>query len=524
MGNGAPEGSSEPLGALFAVLRKGRLMKRKDAMTTVGIDLGTSTTKLVVSRLRLANTAGHTRIPRIEIVDRQVVYRSPLYRTPLLNDSLIDMAGVGEILNAEYRRAGITFADIDTGAVIITGETATRDNAREVVMSLADRAGDFVVATAGPDLEGILAGKGSGALEWSKRMNRTVANVDIGGGTANIALFSRGEVRGTCTLAIGGRVIEFERGVVRRVSPVLKKWMQVTDMRLEPGWRVDHSVEMLCRISDRLAGCLAGVLHQRVGPLERELLVGHPPNWVEPPDAWMVSGGVGGMIAALLDGSRSASSCKELVIERAWAEDGFADMGLPLAYSLVHEQSFADLERIPAGETTRATVIGAGTQSMEISGATVHVEAGRLPLRNVPVMAFTYDPEGVPEEDLRQVLARGKQIYDPGGENPPLALAVRGLSGRHFSDLQEAAEVFSRVLGEDLPGGEPAVLIMDGDVGKAFGQCLSAAGLKSLVCIDQIQAGDGDYVDIGEPVMESGAVPVAVKTLVLDGPREVKKR
>ena len=49
-----------------------------------------------------------------------------------------------------------------TGAVIITGETARKENANEVLEALSDLAGDFVVATAGPDLESILAARGAG--------------------------------------------------------------------------------------------------------------------------------------------------------------------------------------------------------------------------------------------------------------------------------------------------------------------------------------------------------------------------
>ncbi|MBX6396276.1 MAG: ethanolamine ammonia-lyase reactivating factor EutA, partial [Alicyclobacillaceae bacterium] len=310
-------------------------MGRRDRITTVGIDVGTSTTKLVISELKVANTAGRTRVPRLEIVERRVVYRSPLYRTPLLNERLIDIPGVWSIVEQEYRRAGVSMREVDTGAVIITGETANKENAREMVVSLAHRAGDFVVATAGPDLEGILAGKGSGAWQWSKKTGRTIANVDIGGGTANIAVFSGGEVSGTCTLHIGGRMVEFAGGTIARISPTLVEWMRMEGLSLDVGQRVDGGVvDMLRKITDGLARSLAAVLRGEVGLAEEPLFVNHPPNWADPPDCVMFSGGVGGMMEELTR-SRAVSDYAALVWDRAQAGDGFADIGVPLAHSLL---------------------------------------------------------------------------------------------------------------------------------------------------------------------------------------------
>ncbi|MCK9911278.1 ethanolamine ammonia-lyase reactivating factor EutA, partial [Microbacteriaceae bacterium K1510] len=101
-------------------------------------------------------------------------------------------------------------SDIKSGAVIITGETATKRNAQQIVHLLAERSGDFVVATAGADLEGVLAGKGSGAEARSKQIHGIIANIDIGGGTANIAFFHRGKAIGTVTFHVGGRLIRID--------------------------------------------------------------------------------------------------------------------------------------------------------------------------------------------------------------------------------------------------------------------------------------------------------------------------
>ena len=89
-------------------------------------------------------------------------------------------------MDAEYRAAGVQPAQIETGAVIITGETARKENARQVLAALSGYAGDFVVATAGPDLEGILAARGAGCDVYSREHRTSVLNFDIGGGTSNL--------------------------------------------------------------------------------------------------------------------------------------------------------------------------------------------------------------------------------------------------------------------------------------------------------------------------------------------------
>ena len=153
-----------------------------EALLSVGLDVGTTTTQLIVSRLQVQNQASSFAVPELQITDRQVVYRSPVHFTPLLGEDLVDGAGTREIVKKEYEAAGITPEQVDTGAVIITGETSRKENARQVVDALSEYAGDFVVATAGPDLESVLAAKGSGAVDHSAQTGKTVLHMDIGGG------------------------------------------------------------------------------------------------------------------------------------------------------------------------------------------------------------------------------------------------------------------------------------------------------------------------------------------------------
>ena len=187
---------------------------------SVGIDIGTSTTQLVFSRITMEDQGSYFSVPRVSIVDKEIIYRSEVYLTPLLSPVLVDGAGVGRIAEEEYRRAGFTPADVDTGAVIITGESARKENAAAVLDQLSALAGEFVVSTAGPDLESVIAGKGSGAWAESLREHCVTANLDVGGGTTNIVIFSDGEVAAKGCLDIGGRLIRLDGdGTVRYISP-----------------------------------------------------------------------------------------------------------------------------------------------------------------------------------------------------------------------------------------------------------------------------------------------------------------
>ena len=205
----------------------------KEEIVSVGIDIGTSTTQLVFTRITLENIASGARVPQIKIISKDVFYRSEIYFTPLLSQSEIDAEKVKQIIQDEYRKAGVFIKDVSTGAVIITGETARKSNAKEVLNALSGMAGDFVVATAGPDLESVIAGKGAGAMDYSEKNNTAVYNLDIGGGTTNIALFKNGEVIDTTCMDIGGRLIKFKDSSLE-ITYIFKKFEKlIDDMKLQ---------------------------------------------------------------------------------------------------------------------------------------------------------------------------------------------------------------------------------------------------------------------------------------------------
>ena len=87
----------------------------------------------------------------------------------------------------------LTPDDIDTGAVILTGEALKRDNARAIADLFAEESGKFVCASAGHNMEALMAANGSGAVALSRQDHQTILNIDTGGGTIKLGL-CHGEV------------------------------------------------------------------------------------------------------------------------------------------------------------------------------------------------------------------------------------------------------------------------------------------------------------------------------------------
>lgn len=481
---------------------------RSQVITSVGIDVGTTTTQLIISRLTVENTAPSTAVPRLEITGKEVLHRSKIYFTPLINHELIDAAALARILEREYRDAGVTPADIDTGAVIITGETAKKENAQSIMEALTGYAGDFVVATAGVHLESIFAGKGSGAAEYSRSRHLVTMNIDVGGGTANIAVFKEGRAVDTACLNVGGRLIEFEPGSdrVTYISGPGRMVLQSMGMELSIGERV--CLEELQAITNAMANCVVEVITDRnLSDLTRKLLMTEPLKGEPRFERVMISGGVA---EAVYSDSVPATVADVTV---------YGDYGPLLGWSLRNAFLGAGIPLVMPRETIRATVIGTGAQSVNISGSTIQVRAERLPIRNC--LVITPFPEGVPENAdeiancLRSFLGR---LAD--GIEQQFAIALKGPRSESFQDIRTLAEGLIRGLEGYLRRGMPLVVVMEDDCGKVLGQCLEAGlgGQAEVICIDQIGVDEGDYIDIGKPIMSGSVVPVVVKTLVFNTP------
>src|SRR3954452_15168025 len=189
-------------------------------LTTVGIDIGSSTSHLMFSRVHLQRL-GTALSSRFVVVSRKIIWQSPILLTPYLADYTIDVDELGGFIGGCYGYAGVDPDDVDSGAVILTGEAIKRRNARAIADLFSEEAGKFVCASAGHHMECQMAAHVSGAVALSRGHGATILNVDIGGGTTKFALIEKGVITATAALAVGGRlvVVTAGQGLVRIEDP-----------------------------------------------------------------------------------------------------------------------------------------------------------------------------------------------------------------------------------------------------------------------------------------------------------------
>lgn len=459
------------------------------ALLSVGIDIGTTTTQLVLSRLTVRNENGAFSVPSFAITEKEVIYRSAIHFTPLLSADRIDTKGVRDIVAGEYAAAGICPGDIQTGAVIITGETARKENARAVLEALSGFAGDFVVATAGPALESALAGKGAGAQHYSETHQCAVLNLDIGGGTTNLALFENGVLRDTGCLNVGGRLMKFEPdGTITYISPVLESYVN-----LKPGQRV--TAQELQPVVDLLVQVLEWAVFDDVTPGYPNFITDKGVTLEERP-VLSFSGGVA-----------------DLISEEERPVFAYGDLGVLLGRAIFHSRLCREGQYRRAAETIRATVIGAGSHTTELSGSTIFYEGVRFPMKNLPVAALSPAEEGMEPAALGQTIQRRLAMVAPEG---PAVLGLKGRQNPKFSELCKLADGVAEGLGQRAGAGQPLIVAVEADMGKALGQALQMLLPEaSLICLDGVHIPPESYLDIGAPVAGGQVLPVVVKTLVL---------
>jgi len=464
---------------------------------SIGIDLGTTTSQVIFSELEIINSAGPTSVPHYEFSRRDIVYVSPVIFTPLDADGRVQIAALDTFIRSQYQAAGFAVSEVESGAVIITGETSKARNARETVMTLAAGLGDFVVATAGPHLESVIAGRGSGAGEYSEKNAARVLNIDVGGGTSNYAVFEGGRVLDTACLNVGGHLLQTDTGgrvnMVHEPAAIVLRDLFGAD-RTAP----QLSASDLQRVAERMAGLIVEVAQAKPSALARRLLMTDPLREAYRFDAVFISGGVGECMAH--PGTDSPYR--------------FGDIGPLLAKSLGQQLMATDYHVREPAQTLRATVIGAGAHTLTLSGSTVWNKYQGAPLRNVPVIH--------PRMRWRD--------FRPGALCGAWQEAVK----RH--DLDAAGDVFALALPDDIPAtcqtvwqaalelqsfsraqpgsSHPLVAVTSQDVGKALGmELFRLVPGRELLIIDEVHTRSGDYLDIGKSYFNGGTIPITVKSL-----------
>ena len=470
-------------------------------LVTVGIDIGSSGTQVIFSRINLRRY-GEDLTSRYYVVSRETLFQSPVALTPYASDERIDDVALGAIIEEAYAAAGVAPRDIDTGVVILTGEALRRENAEAIAALLAEQGGDFVTATAGHHMESMLAAYGSGASKLSYDQSKRILNVDIGGGTTKLGIVENGDVTVTAALHIGGRLqVVDDIGRLVRLDPAGKFHARQAGFFWSRGDVL--SPAQLDKVAASMADLLVAALTQRPLPHALEpLYLTDPIAEFGRIDGIMFSGGVG-----------------EYVYGRE--DRDFGDMGRRLGRAIRARIDAGALPwpLLPAGECIRATALGASEYSVQLSGNTSYISkpGELLPRRNLQVLQPSYVcEESIDADKLAKAIRAHFIAFDLIEGEGEVALALRWRGAPSYERILAFAEGIRHGLATTIERRKPLYIMLDGDVAQTLGAILREELLieSEILAIDGLVLRDFDYIDLGRIRMPSFTVPVTIKSLL----------
>lgn len=464
-------------------------------LTSVGVDIGSSTSHLVFSRLVLERQG-----QRYATVERSVLHESPILLTPYANPTTIDGQTLERFIAQAYEAAGFLREEIDSGAVILTGTALLKENSRMVADIFAEEAGRFVAVSAGDRLEASLAAFGSGAVAASTRLGGVVLNVDIGGGTTKLALCQDGVVCEVAAIDIGARLFAVDdQGIATRVEETGRDIARRLGVEVEVGSRLDEGV--LRRLTGYMADRLIEIIGR--GPLDSETaaLFRTPPL----------------EFAGELAGVLFSGGVSEFVYQREG--DTFGDLGPMLAEDIRSRLPGLGLQLLEPAAGIRATVIGASQYTVQISGNTIFISSPEaVPVRNLPVARpiLPLERQDLSAADIERAVRAAIDRLDLHPSDRCVALALEWQGSATYGRLSAISQGVIAAEQAQLAAGQPIVLVCDSDVGGLIGLHIrEESGISNgIISIDGVELREFDFIDIGALLPATGAAPVVIKSLV----------
>ncbi|UCG01363.1 MAG: ethanolamine ammonia-lyase reactivating factor EutA [Candidatus Heimdallarchaeota archaeon] len=474
-------------------------------ISSVGIDVGTSTSHLIFSELVLRKDP-NSRTEKYHVAERNIQYRGNIFFTPLTEKNEINLEELTQFLLKEYQKAGKNTSEIDTGAVIITGESAKKENAEKIIEILARETGKFVAASAGPNFEAIISAYGSGAVKYSKEQSCKVIHTDVGGGTSNIAVIQNGEIHATACINVGGRLIVFnDKEEIIRLEPAGK--IALDHCKLDLGLGDTVTLSQKSHIAYELTSALFEVIRgQKLSLFAKKLMMTSviPIESAKGISYWSFSGGVAEYIY------------KNNI-------QYFNDLGLQLGQEIRSriEKECSNIW-IEVPEKIRATVIGASEYTLQVSGSTTFMspdtKESSFPIRNLPIVTPLIQREMLSEEYIASQISAALQRLDLLEGNEPIALAFHDPVRTVYEKLTTFSKGVVKALPKTISNNRPIILIFDTDIGNSVGNVLQReTGVKNdILSIDEIFLKEGDFIDIGQPIVNNRVFPVVVKSLIFE--------
>ena len=464
-------------------------------LTSVGVDIGSSTSHLVFSRLEMRQEG-----TRYVVARREILNESEIFLTPYLDDLTIDVRALEEFINRQYERAGMKREDVDTGALILTGVAVRRRNSRAIGELFAQEAGRFVAVSAGDSLESTMAAYGSGAVAESARSGGICMNIDVGGGTSKFAICAKGRVREVTAIDVGARLVVLDgAGVVTRIEEAGRFFAAAVGLNPAVGQKID--ISKLPSMASLMADKLFEVMSLSALSPETQRLLRLPPlSYRGRIDAITFSGGVSEFIYGHNPGN-------------------FGDLGALLAAEVKKRAQHLAIPVLEPTARIRATVIGASQYTIQVSGSTIFIEPlDAVPVRNVPVVVpeLPLDGDDIDQAAIRRAVEMALSRLDLTDGKRPVAVGFHWEGSATFARLDAFCSGVKDGLEKVLGRGHPLMLVSDGDIGGILGLHFKEEMRveNPVISIDGIALSEFDYIDIGALIPSSGAVPVVVKSLI----------
>jgi ethanolamine utilization protein EutA len=349
-----------------------------------------------------------------------------------------------------------------------------------------------------------MAAMGSGAVDRSKKNANTVLSCDIGGGTSNMAISCNGQVVSTSSIAVGGRLLAVDaKRKILRASDAAKKVMTHLGVHYDVGDVIPE--EWLEKMTAVLAQTLVEVINgPAVSDLAKDLMVTDDLDFSRKVDGYTFSGGVS---------------------ELLYRCNGYQhnDIGVYLAAEIK-----ALLPGLPGPvfepeNKIRATVIGAGSHTLSISGSSGFMDDQlSFPMWNVPVLRVDVEQDKLSLAHITSEIEKSYKRFDLSEGADTVALYFKGLTRNSYQKLVLFGKSIESALANSIGKNIPIILIFQADIACGVGNVIRReTGLKkNLLTLDELDLKDGDWIDIGEPLVKNQVFPVTVKSLIFHDTRK----
>lgn len=426
------------------------------SLVVLGVDIGTTTCHCVLARLAIEHDG--VKFSKNILGAMEILYESSISFTPFHGDQ-VNVEALGERVLEWLSHCSLP---IHCAGAIVTG-LASRSHNRHKVDSLLKELlpKPMVVATEDPRLESWVSWQGSCGA-YSKALPESYfINIDIGGGTSNIAIGKAGKVLATGSYFIGARHFVLKNGKWTRASEFAGKIPEVS------GGLEEQAHQIAKAYAELLEAILVGNEDPR---LEGLIQAPYSSRMVE---AFVCfSGGVG-----------------ELVYRKA--SKGlfeFNDLGPALAHALRQSKFFASRMRHQPHFKTRATVVGIGIHNARLSGSSIWLSPETpLPLLHIPILA-AYSFQELMDPNLRTLETSGLS-----------AVQLKG-SPTNYDHLRQAALGIHKSLGN-------GIILLEKNYGKVLGSVLHQMGLTGVVALDEVEPVPAHFVSLGCPL--ENTVPIS---------------